>query len=68
MYIKQVIENRETWWGYLITSIIIVPVSVAFFSIPHTLILMSKAFGDEDLTAKIASGDIVAIMLSLIHI
>ena len=62
MYIKQVIENRETWWGYLITSIIIVPLSVGLFSIPHTLILMSKAFGDEDLMAKIASGDIAAMM------
>ena len=62
MYIKQVIENRETWWGYLITSIIIVPFSVGLFSIPHTLILMSKAFGDEELMAKIASGDIAAMM------
>ena len=33
-----------------------------FILIPHGLILASKAFGDEELMAKIASNDIVAIM------
>ena len=26
MYIKQVIENRESWWGYILTVILIVPI------------------------------------------
>ena len=54
MYIKQVIENRESWWGYILTVILIVPVVVFLFSIPHGIILTSKAFGDEELMAKIA--------------
>ena len=62
MYIKQVLENRESWWGYLLTVILIVPVAVFLFSIPHGIILTSKAFGDEELMAKIASGDMAAMM------
>ena len=62
MYIKQVIENRESWWGYILTVILIVPVAVFLFSIPHGIILTSKAFGDEELMAKIASGDMAAMM------
>ena len=62
MYIKQVIDNRENWWGYIVTVVLIVPLAVFLFSIPHGLILASKAFGDEELMAKIASNDIVAIM------
>ena len=62
MYIKQVIENRESWWGYILTVILIVPVVVFLFSIPHGIILTSKAFGDEELMAKIASGDMAAMM------
>ena len=62
MYIKQVINNRESWWGYIVTVLLIVPVTIFLFSIPHGLILASKAFGDEELMAKIASNDIVAIM------
>jgi hypothetical protein len=52
MYIKQVIENRESWWGYILTVILIVPVAVFLFSIPHGIILTSKAFGDEELMAN----------------
>lgn len=55
MYIKQVIENRESWWGYILTVILIVPIAVFLFSIPHGIILTSKAFGNEELMAKIAS-------------
>ena len=62
MYIKQVIDNRESWWGYILTVILIVPIAVFIFSIPHGLILTSKAFGDEELMEKIASNDITAIM------
>ena len=62
MYIKQVIDNKESWWGYIVTVVLIVPLAVFLFSIPHGLILASKAFGDEELMAKIASNDIVAIM------
>jgi len=62
MYIKQVLENRESWWGYFLTVILIVPVAVFLFSIPHGIILTSKAFGDEELMAKIASGDMAAMM------
>ena len=62
MYIKQVLNNRESWWGYIVTVLLIVPVTIFLFSIPHGLILASKAFGDEELMAKIASNDIVAIM------
>ena len=51
MYIKQVIENRESWWGYILTVILIVPIAVFLFSIPHGIILTSKAFGDEELMA-----------------
>ena len=40
----------------------IVPVAVFLFSIPHGIILTSKAFGDEELMAKIASGDMAAMM------
>ena len=65
MYIKQVIENRESWWGYILTVILIVPVVVFLFSIPHGIILTSKAFGDEELMAKIASGDMAAMMSGL---
>mgnify|MGYP001486108788 CR=1 FL=1 len=62
MYIKQVIENRESWWGYVLTVILIVPIAVFLLSIPHAIILSSKAFGDEELMVKIASGDIAAMM------
>ena len=62
MYIKQVIENRESWWGYFLTVILIVPIAVFLFSIPHGIILTSKAFGNEELMAKIASGDMTAMM------
>ena len=62
MYIKQVIENRESWWGYILTVILIVPIAVFLLSIPHAIILSSKAFGDEELMAKIASGDMAAMM------
>ena len=62
MYLKQVIENRESWWGYVLTVILIVPIAVILLSIPHTIILSSKAFGDEELMAKIASGDMAAMM------
>ena len=62
MYIKQVIDNRESWWGYIVTVVLIAPLTIFIFSIPHGLILASKAFGDEELMAKIASNDIVAIM------
>ena len=62
MYIKQVIENRESWWGYILTVILIVPIAVFLFSIPHGIILTSKAFGNEELMAKIASGDMAAMM------
>ena len=62
MYIKQVIDNKESWWGYIVTVVLIVPLAVFLFSIPHGLILASKAFGDEELMAKIASNDIIAIM------
>ena len=62
MYIKQVIDNKETWWGYLLTTFLIVPIAVILFSIPHGVILTSKAFGDEELMAKIASGDMAAMM------
>ena len=48
--------------GYIVTVVLIVPLAVFLFSIPHGLILASKAFGDEELMAKIASNDIVAIM------
>jgi len=62
MYLKQVIENRESWWGYVLTVILIVPIAVFLLSIPHAIILSSKAFGDEELMAKIASGDMAAMM------
>ncbi len=47
---------------FIVTVVLIVPLAVFLFSIPHGLILASKAFGDEELMAKIASNDIVAIM------
>jgi hypothetical protein len=53
MYIKQVIDNRENWWGYIVTVVLIVPLAVFLFSIPHGLILASKSFCDEELIAKI---------------
>ena len=62
MYLKQVIENRESWWGYVLTVILIVPIAVFLLSIPHAIILSSKAFGDEELMAKIASGDMASMM------
>ena len=62
MYINQVKYNRDSWWGYLLTVILIVPITVVLFSIPHGFILTAKAFGDEELMAKIASGDMAAMM------
>ena len=64
MYIKQVIDNKESWWGYILTVVLIVPITVLLFSIPHGLIITSKAFGDEELMAKIASNDICLLYTS----
>jgi len=44
MYIKQVIDNKESWWGYIVTVVLIVPLAVFLFSIPHGLILASKGY------------------------
>ena len=54
MYIKQVIRNRENWWYYIFGIVLIVPAMTILFSIPHGVAIAVKAFGDEELTKKLA--------------
>ena len=65
MYIKQVIRNRENWWYYIFGIVLIVPAMTFIFSIPHGVAIAIKAFGDEELTKKLAENDINAMMTIL---
>ena len=65
MYIKQVIRNRENWWYYIFGIVLIVPAMTFIFSIPHGVAIAVKAFGDEELTKKLAENDFNAMMTIL---
>ena len=65
MYIKQVIRNRENWWYYIFGIVLIVPAMTIIFSIPHGVAIAVKAFGDEELTKKLAENDINVMMTIL---